>query len=104
MYDTVDKSINERTSVNNYFGPPPLRPTEPRMVYTMHAAHFLGVLFTAGLWAIVWLAMTLINDAKNRQLRTDYAAALARWEYDLWHWEQARYEYFRWAQSQPVQP
>lgn len=88
--------------MSNYFGPPPRRPSEPHLVYTLHAVHFLLSFFTFGLWAIVWLAMTLINEAKNRQLRDDYANALARWEYDLWYWEQARHEYFRWHEARQL--
>ena len=71
-------------------GPPPRRPIEPRYRTTTHVLHLILTIVTFGLWAFVWLIVALVVNGTNDSKRAEYEQALARWEHDMWMWEETR--------------
>jgi hypothetical protein len=71
-------------------GPPPRRPLEPAYVSTTHVLHLLLTFFTCGVWGLVWLVLALQHRSHNERARFEYGQALARWEHDMWAWEETR--------------
>lgn len=87
-------------------GPPPLPPTPPRLVDTMHVVHALITIFTFGLWIIVWFVVAQSNASSNARATNQHAEAMARYHHDRWLWEQARrdYDMWRWSSFQHGPP
>lgn len=57
---------------------------------TTHVLHFLITFLTCGLWALVWIVLTLQHRSYNARAFQAHQQAMARYEYDMWMWEEAR--------------
>jgi uncharacterized membrane protein len=71
-------------------GPPPHRPIEPRYRSTTHLLHLILTILTFGFWAFVWVVVVLVVNGTNASKRAGHEQAMARYERELWAWEEAR--------------
>lgn len=66
---------------------PPPPPIEPRYKQTAHIVHALLTLFTAGLWAFIWIIAGATNASNNAGARTAYEREYAEWKKAYWEWQ-----------------